>query len=259
MVSSWGCTSVSWHCPAGLLLLNNSSAFKLFDVCACMHAVCVCAGVAQAVVDKVVRIHHDTYMTGIPQQKHLCQKRDDITLLVRQFKYPLSTHSPTGLLSSYHSPTTPLYQPQPRPPALLIPASHPTSFSPGSGDGTTGSPKTPTNQYGTGASNTNSSQYLQTESTMSGRTQTSSSTCTSEDSTQSSGEVRMFASRRVRESDMPLDEDGKIKSYIDFSEFYNAVQQMSEEQQTALMSDMRPRSMYDPILEEGESLSMPEN
>ena len=68
----------------------------------------------------------------------------------------------------------------------------------------------------------------------------------------------MFASRRVRESDMELDEEGKIKPYIDFSEFYNAFQQMSEEQQTALVNDMRPRSMYDPIQEEGESLSMPE-
>lgn len=57
---------------------------------------------------------------------------------------------------------------------------------------------------------------------------------------------------------MELDADGKIKSYIDFSEFYSALQQMSEEQQAALISDMRPRSMYDPIQEEGESLSMPE-
>lgn len=38
-------------------------------------------GVAQAVVDKVVRMHHDAYMTDnqIPKR---CQKRDDITLLV---------------------------------------------------------------------------------------------------------------------------------------------------------------------------------
>ncbi|KAK7111479.1 TGF-beta-activated kinase 1 and MAP3K7-binding protein 1-like [Littorina saxatilis] len=211
-------------------------------------------GVAQAVVDKVVRIHHDTYMTGNPQQKHLCQKRDDITLLVRQFKYPLSTHSPTGLLN-YHGSPTPLYQPQPRPPALHIP-SHNASFSSSSGEGTTDSPKTPTNQYLTGPGSTNNSQYLHTESTMSGgRTQTSSST---EDSTQSSGEVRMFASRRQRESQMQLDEEGKIKPYVDFSEFYSAFDQMSEDQQATLLSDLRPRSMYDPIQEEGESLSMPE-
>lgn len=68
----------------------------------------------------------------------------------------------------------------------------------------------------------------------------------------------MFASRRVRESDMELDEEGKIKPYVDFSEFYRAFEQMSEEQQTTLINDMRPRSMYDPIQEEGESLSMPE-
>jgi TAK1-binding protein 1 len=57
--------------------------------------------VAQAVVDKVVRIHHDTYMTGNLQQKHICQKRDDITLLVRKFNYPLSTQSPTGNHNKY--------------------------------------------------------------------------------------------------------------------------------------------------------------
>ncbi|XP_076459304.1 TGF-beta-activated kinase 1 and MAP3K7-binding protein 1-like isoform X2 [Babylonia areolata] len=225
-------------------------------------------GVAQAVVDKVVRFHHDTYMTGTPQQKRVCQKRDDITLMVRQFKYPLSTHSPTGGLLSYHpSPSTPLYQPQPpRLPALHIPTPHPPPFSHlSTGEASSSdSPKTPTNQMGglgAGVSSSGSgsnSYYLQTESTMSGRTHTSSSTCTSEDSTQSSGEVRMFASRRVREAEMELDAEGKVKPYVDFSEFFRALEQMSEEQQNALMSDMRPRSMYDPIQEEGESLSLPE-
>lgn len=39
-------------------------------------------GVAQAVVDRVGRAHHDTYMT----QMSKCQKRDDMTLLIRIFK-----------------------------------------------------------------------------------------------------------------------------------------------------------------------------
>ncbi|KAK7507282.1 hypothetical protein BaRGS_00001217 [Batillaria attramentaria] len=213
-------------------------------------------GVAQAVVDKVVRIHHDTFMTGNVLQKRLCQKRDDITLLVRQFNYPLSAVSPTSI-RSLHPASTPLYQPQPRPPALNIPSQH-ASFSP-SGDSAADSPKTPTNQYAAG-STSGSSPYLQTtESTVGGRTQTSSSTCTSEDSTQSSGEVRMFASRRARETDMQLDEEGKVKPYVDFSEFYNAFNQMTEDQQQALLNEMRPRSMYDPIQEEGESLSLPEH
>jgi len=39
-------------------------------------------GVAQAVVDRIGRAHHDTYMN----QMCKCQKRDDMTLLIRIFK-----------------------------------------------------------------------------------------------------------------------------------------------------------------------------
>jgi hypothetical protein len=84
------------------------------------------------------------------------------------------------------------------------------------------------------------------------------STCTSEDSTQSSGEVRMFSSRRVRESDLELDEDGRVKPYVDFSEFFQAFQVLSEEQKASLLNEMRPKSMYDPIQEESEPISMPD-
>ncbi|XP_014676751.1 PREDICTED: TGF-beta-activated kinase 1 and MAP3K7-binding protein 1-like [Priapulus caudatus] len=45
-------------------------------------------GVAQAVIDKIVRIHQDTWYTG-SERASLCQKRDDMTLLVRSFNYPL--------------------------------------------------------------------------------------------------------------------------------------------------------------------------
>ena len=38
-------------------------------------------GVAQAVVDRIGRAHHDTYMN----QMRKCQKRDDMTLLIRIF------------------------------------------------------------------------------------------------------------------------------------------------------------------------------
>ena len=38
-------------------------------------------GVAQAVVDKVGRYHHDAFM----QQPTTCQKRDDMTILIRNF------------------------------------------------------------------------------------------------------------------------------------------------------------------------------
>ncbi|KAK6622277.1 hypothetical protein RUM44_002084 [Polyplax serrata] len=44
-------------------------------------------GVAQGVVDKIVRIHHDVFMSGASATPNC--KRDDITLLVRNFNYPM--------------------------------------------------------------------------------------------------------------------------------------------------------------------------
>ncbi|XP_011329693.1 TGF-beta-activated kinase 1 and MAP3K7-binding protein 1 isoform X3 [Ooceraea biroi] len=54
-------------------------------------------GVAQAVVDKVVRIHHDVNMSNT-QSTMTTGKRDDITLLVRNFNFPLphALKSPTS-------------------------------------------------------------------------------------------------------------------------------------------------------------------
>ncbi|KAG5328227.1 TAB1 protein, partial [Acromyrmex heyeri] len=54
-------------------------------------------GVAQAVVDKVVRIHHDINMSNT-QNTMTTGKRDDITLLVRNFNFPLphALKSPTN-------------------------------------------------------------------------------------------------------------------------------------------------------------------
>lgn len=57
-------------------------------------------GVAQAVVDKVVRIHHDVYMRGVMDNNTGVQtRRDDITLLVRNFNFPL----PHALASPTHN------------------------------------------------------------------------------------------------------------------------------------------------------------
>lgn len=54
-------------------------------------------GVAQAVVDKVVRIHHDMNMSN-SQNSSKSGKREDITLLVRNFNFPLpnALKSPSG-------------------------------------------------------------------------------------------------------------------------------------------------------------------
>lgn len=54
-------------------------------------------GVAQAVVDKIVRIHHDVNMSN-SQNTITTGKREDITLLVRNFNFPLphALKSPTS-------------------------------------------------------------------------------------------------------------------------------------------------------------------
>ena len=43
-------------------------------------------GVAQAVLDRIGRLHHDTFMEEFSK----CQKRDDLTLLVRVFRQDLA-------------------------------------------------------------------------------------------------------------------------------------------------------------------------
>ena len=46
-------------------------------------------GVAQSAVHKVVQLHHDTYMRQVEDSKEKFTSRDDITLLVRNFNYPM--------------------------------------------------------------------------------------------------------------------------------------------------------------------------
>lgn len=68
-------------------------------------------GVAQAVVDKAVRRHHDWYMSNSINSS-CAPKREDITLVLRNFNYPLpnAIKSPTtpSMTFSPVAPTTPL-------------------------------------------------------------------------------------------------------------------------------------------------------
>lgn len=48
--------------------------------------------VAQAVVDRVKRIHSDTFASGSERAK-FCPRHEDMTLLVRNFGYPLGEMS----------------------------------------------------------------------------------------------------------------------------------------------------------------------
>jgi TAK1-binding protein 1 len=58
-------------------------------------------GVAQAVVDKIVRIHHDVNMSN-SQNTLTNGKREDITLLVRNFNFSLSNALRSPTVPSMH-------------------------------------------------------------------------------------------------------------------------------------------------------------
>uniref|UniRef100_A0A0B6ZFE9 TGF-beta-activated kinase 1 and MAP3K7-binding protein 1 n=1 Tax=Arion vulgaris TaxID=1028688 RepID=A0A0B6ZFE9_9EUPU len=198
-------------------------------------------GVAQAVVDRVVRIHHDTFMTGNEAHKTLCQKRDDITLLVRNFNYPLSVHSP----SSARSISSPSQPPSHSISQVGFPQNvyntpdsnrQRTSDSP-----VTSSPSTPTNYLLSGPN------LLGATDTNSTDTRTNGS---STYSTNSSGEMQLFSHPQSQNDKLELDADGKVKAYVSFSEWYASMESFTEEMKDNLCKELMPKSAYDPIQEE---------
>lgn len=50
--------------------------------------------VAQSVVERVKRLHHDAYVSGRQRAPH-CSRHEDMTLLIRTINYPLSDGSLT--------------------------------------------------------------------------------------------------------------------------------------------------------------------
>lgn len=81
-----------------MILISFSSPSNIFVVLYFQFQIqSTLTGVAQAVVDKVVRIHHDTYMTKASKGDLLTGgKRDDITLLIRNFNYPMPRSLTSG-------------------------------------------------------------------------------------------------------------------------------------------------------------------
>lgn len=215
-------------------------------------------GVAQAVVDKVARIHHDTYLT-IPERKQLCQKRGDITLLVRNINYPLANAGSPAGGGSYHPVSIPFYQGRANSqPPVSVPNFLPVVPTATSDVGdliSLVSPQTPTR------TSTPCKDTLTLESSKNGSRQSTlntyaSTNSTSTNSTQSSGETR-FPSRYYQTTKLDLDADGRIEAYIDFSDFFRAIDELTEAQRESLNAEIKPKSAYEPITEESESL--PEN
>ena len=185
-------------------------------------------GVAQAVVDKVVRIHHDAFMCSSDQRKELCQVRGDITLLVRNFNHPLpnAISSPTATAAggkyAAHPVSVPYSQSQ-RNGSLSVtiptnPAIHPFNNGP---------PLSRQLLHITLNQPTPSSGTLTyTQSTM------RSSYTSSNDSTQSSDHP--FSRRSHINQSLELDKDGKIEPYISFAGFYQAIAELTEAQRESL-------------------------
>ncbi|XP_067671924.1 TGF-beta-activated kinase 1 and MAP3K7-binding protein 1-like [Haliotis asinina] len=215
-------------------------------------------GVAQAVVDKVVRIHHDTYMTAQGYRKQLCQKRDDITLLVRNFNQNLGNGVESPTAATRYNPVPVSLPPffNTPPPAAVPSLNIPSPISPSNsnyshsnlsvGSYSDSQPLTPTNNPG--------SQYLTTETTMGTRTSTGTST----NSTQSSGDARPFQ-QRYQAPKLELDENGRVEAYVDFSDFFRAIERLTGDQQACFEADVNPKSSYDPISEESETATGPED
>lgn len=188
-------------------------------------------GVCQAVIDKVVRIHHDNFMTGSQDMKQRCQKRGDITLLVRNFSYSLATsvspssgapqqylpvsvpfyggrsNAPTNINISGMSPLSPYRRPQ----------SSESTHSTSSSDMLT--PVPDSNRPSSGG-------YL--TSTLDQEAETNNST----NSTQSSDSRSIR--QKYKSKKLELDEDGKIEAYVDFSDFCKVLDELPESERENL-------------------------
>lgn len=195
-------------------------------------------GVAQAVVDRIGRLHHDTYMI----QLRKCQKRDDMTILIRIFKEEIanSMKSPRATVRQSATgipPVSPGVIPVSVPfnPANPISGGAPSLYIPHSAQprpqpGNTPSPttSTPTNvpapsfTVTSSRSDTQSSASSASESpTMNimepGVAQEQSASVSSDEAGEGGGESRKDG------------EETRVQPYVDFTDFYRQVAEYGEE------------------------------
>uniref|UniRef100_A0A3Q2H537 TGF-beta-activated kinase 1 and MAP3K7-binding protein 1 n=1 Tax=Equus caballus TaxID=9796 RepID=A0A3Q2H537_HORSE len=195
--------------------------------------------VAQAVVDRVKRIHGDTFASGGERAK-FCPRHEDMTLLVRNFGYPLgelSQPTPTpapdaapkgpGAACSRH----PGVPPQPLPLAhhsLPLKAAggrvYPVSVPYSSAQSTSKTSVTLSlvmpsqGQLVNGAHSASTLDEATPTLTNQSPTLTLQSTSTHTQSSSSSSDGGLFRSRPAHS--LPPGEDGRVEPYVDFAEFY---------------------------------------
>lgn len=172
-------------------------------------------GVCQAVVDRICRFHHDGFMNHNKQ----CERRDDMTLLLRLFSAKLGGNT--------QSPVSPL-----------------TSFLPFSGQNNVGFVHLPIPTGGVLASPYASTTGIQRQSqppfsTVTGpmpplsavaaQTTVSYATTAMVDSSKESFQVNQPGGLHGNSDDQTDDASNYIESYVDFSEYYKAIEAHGED------------------------------
>ena len=177
-------------------------------------------GVAQAVVDQVVRLHHDTFMTAsVEARRRACQTRDDITLIVRSFGHPLpNAMSPTSGLSSAVAPLSIVIPPA----GASTPPDHDRAFF-----------RAPQYRAAAILDNSNGDNSLRSFENQ------------SFESGPSVGGASAAITTRLQ-----LDEQGRVRAYVDFADFFAALDELTDAQRDALDADTEPRPEFETIPEE---------
>ncbi|XP_054997118.1 TGF-beta-activated kinase 1 and MAP3K7-binding protein 1 isoform X1 [Sorex araneus] len=163
--------------------------------------------VAQAVVDRVRRIHGDTFASGGERAK-FCPRHEDMTLLVRNFGYPLGEMS----------------QPAPSPAPAAGGRVYPVSVPYSSAQSTSKTSVTLSlvmpsqGQLVNGTLSASTLDEATPTLTNQSPTLTLQSTSTHTQSSGSSSDGGLFRSRPAHP--LPPGEGGRVDAYVDFAEFY---------------------------------------
>ncbi|KAJ8386113.1 hypothetical protein AAFF_G00177070 [Aldrovandia affinis] len=159
--------------------------------------------VAQAVVERVKRLHHDAFASGRQRASH-CSRHEDMTLLIRTLNYPLPDSALTPTQGGRIYPVS-------------VPYSNSQSTSKTS---VTLSLVMPSQGTLTNGTNTTSAQDEGTPTPSQSPTATLQSTNThTQSSSSSSGDGGSLFRQRGSQAAQP-DETGRVQPYVDFTQFY---------------------------------------
>ncbi|KAM9770501.1 TGF-beta-activated kinase 1 and MAP3K7-binding protein 1 isoform 2-T2 [Menidia menidia] len=158
--------------------------------------------VAQSVVERVKRLHHDVYVSG-RQRATYCSRHEDMTLLIRTLSYPLADAALTPTQGGRIYPVSVPYSNSQSTSKTSVTLS---LVMPSQGTLTNGTNTASTLEEGTPTPGQSPTATLQSTNT---QTQSSSS---------SSGDGSLFR-QRGSQAAQP-DETGRVPPYVDFTQFY---------------------------------------